>query len=140
MQREYPGLQYIRILEFQKSGNPHFHILVSAYIPQPWIKKAWIAVGGGEVVHICQFDLHNVSRYLSKYLTKQLLMSAPLRSRRVTTSRSIKLLVKTPSETKWLLIKVPISRLIQVCLGNVTMQVIDEDGFLESFTAILKSE
>ena len=32
-----------------------------------------------------------LSRYLSKYLTKELLLSAPLRSRRVTTSQGIKL-------------------------------------------------
>src|SRR6266567_669164 len=83
--------QYIRVLEFQKNGNPHFHILIDRCIEIEWIRKAWVAVGGGYMVDIRLVDLLSVSRYLSKYLTKDLLMSAPLRSRRVTTSRGIKL-------------------------------------------------
>ena len=41
------------------------------------------------MVDIRYVDVHRVSRYLSKYLTKELLMSASLRSRRVTTSRGM---------------------------------------------------
>jgi hypothetical protein len=82
-------------------------------------------------------DLHRVSRYLSKYLTKELLMSAPLRSRRVTTSRGIKLFEKQPSEINWELLKVSIYRLRHMYDGNVVAELVDEDGLLESFTAIL---
>ena len=32
---------YIRILEFQKNGNPHFHILVDRFIPQSLIQSTW---------------------------------------------------------------------------------------------------
>jgi hypothetical protein len=77
------AIQYIRVLEFHQSGMPHLHILINKYIPQAWIQSAWEAVGGGRMVDIRYVDVHRVSRYLSKYLTKELLMSAPLRTRRV---------------------------------------------------------
>jgi hypothetical protein len=131
---------YIRVLEFQKNGNPHFHILIDRYIPYEWIKASWTGVGGGRFVDIRYVDLHHVSRYLSKYLTKELLLSAPLRSRRVTTSRGIKLFEKALSETIWALIKVPISRLLQVYEEYVTAFACDADGILESFSAMLNAE
>lgn len=138
LQRKYGvAPQYIRILEFQKNGNPHFHILIDRYIAREWIQAAWVAVGGGWMVDIRYVDVHRVSRYLSKYLTKELLVSAPLRSRRVTTSRGIRLLEKTPTETIWTLIKVPISRLFEVYASDVSSVSFDEDQLLESFTAIL---
>jgi hypothetical protein len=131
------SIQYIRILEFQKNGNPHLHILINRYLEIEWIRQAWVAVGGGYMVDIQLVDVHRVSRYLSKYLTKALLMSAPLRSRRVTTSRGIRLREKTPTETKWTLIKVPISRLFEVFARDITGFSFDEDQLLESFVAIL---
>ena len=141
LRRQYAAApQYIRILEFQKNGNPHFHILIDRYIAREWIQAAWVAVGGGWMVDIRYVDVHRVSRYLSKYLTKELLMSAPLRSRRVTTSRGIALFRKTPTETMWTLIKVPISRLFEVYAGNVTASSYDEDQLLESFTANLNEK
>jgi len=131
------SIQYIRVLEFQKNGNPHFHILINRYLEIEWIRQAWVAVGGGYMVDIQLVDVHRVSRYLSKYLTKELLMSAPLRSRRVTTSRGIKLLEKTTSETIWTLIKVPIPRLLEVYASYVSSFSFDDEQLLESFTAIL---
>jgi len=131
------SIQYIRILEFQKNGNPHFHILINRYLEIEWIRQAWVAVGGGYMVDIQLVDVRRVSRYLSKYLTKELLMSAPLRSRRVTTSRGIKLLEKTPTETTWTLVKVTISRLLDVYGRDVSSVWLDDDQMLESFTAIL---
>jgi len=127
--------QYIRVLEFQKNGNPHFHILIDQFIEIEWIRKAWVAVGGGFMVDIRLVDVHRVSRYLSKYLTKELLLSAPSRTRRVTTSRGIKLLAKTPQKTFWTLVKVPISRLVEVYARDVVTSSVDEDQLLESFTA-----
>ncbi len=77
------SITYIRVLEFQQNGNPHFHVLVDRFIPAAWVKKTWQAVGGGRIVDIRFVDIHRISRYLSKYLTKELLLSAPKRSRRV---------------------------------------------------------
>jgi len=132
-------IQYIRILEFHQNGNPHLHILIDRYIAREWIQAAWVAVGGGRMVDIRYVDVHRVSRYLSKYLTKELLMSAPLRSRRVTTSRGIKLLKKTLTETAWTLVKVPISRLFEVYGRAISAVCFDQDQMLESFTANLNA-
>jgi hypothetical protein len=134
------SIQYIRILEFQKNGNPHFHILIDRYIPREWIQAAWVAVGGGRMVDVRHVDVHRVSRYLSKYLTKELLMSAPSRSRRVTTSRGIKLFEKKPTEFKWELLRVSIYRLHEMYAVYVLTQSFDEDQLLESFTANLNGK
>ncbi len=141
LHREY-GLapQYIRILEFQKNGNPHFHILIDRYIARAWIQSAWTAVGGGYMVDIRYVDVHHVSRYLSKYLTKELLLSAPLRSRRVTTSRGIRLFEKNPRQEVWTLIRVPIFRLFEVYAAQIETFSLDEDGVLESFLAVLNAK
>jgi hypothetical protein len=129
--------QYIRVLEFQKNGNPHFHILIDRYVDLEWIRRSWIAVGGGFMIDIRFVDVHRISRYLSKYLTKELLLSAPSRSRRVTSSRQIKLLAKPPTDCTWTLIRAPIERLIEVYAKGVTAVAVDEHGALESFTAIV---
>jgi hypothetical protein len=137
LQRTYgTAPQYIRVLEFQQNGNPHFHILIDRYIDIEWIRNAWVAVGGGYMVNIKLVDIHRIGPYVSKYLTKELLISAPARSRRVTTSRGIKLFEKTQDETVWLLVRVPIGRLIEVYATSVTESSFDEDGLLQSFTAI----
>ena len=99
------SITYIRILEFQQNGNPHFHILVDRFMPQAWIKSTWQAVGGGRLVDIRFVDIHRIAHYLSKYLTKALLLSAPKRSRRITVSRGIQLLEKKKSDLVWYLFK-----------------------------------
>jgi hypothetical protein len=134
------SIQYIRILEFQKNGNPHLHILIDRYIARDWIQAAWVAVGGGRMVDIRYVDVHRVSRYLSKYLTKELLMSAPLRCRRVTTSRGIKLFEKKPTEIKWELLRVSIYRLRDIHAAELIAEKLDEDQLLESFTANLNGK
>src|SRR5207244_6628352 len=68
---------YVRILEFQKNGNPHFHILVDRFIPHALIQSTWQAAVGGGVVFIEYVDINRISSYLSKYLTKEILLSPP---------------------------------------------------------------
>jgi hypothetical protein len=36
-------ITFISLLEFQKSGYPHLHILIDRYIPQRWIRASWNA-------------------------------------------------------------------------------------------------
>ena len=92
LRRKYSSsIKYIAVLEFHQSGIAHLHVLVDRFIPWDWIRQSWSALGGGQVVFIKYVDVHRISRYLSKYLTKELLLSAPMRSRRVTTSRSLHL-------------------------------------------------
>ncbi len=141
LQRHYGvSPQYIRVLEFQKNGNPHFNILIDRYIEIEWIRKAWVAVGGGYMIDIRLVDVHRISRYLSKYLSKDLLMSAPPRCRRVTTSRGIKLLEKRRTETIWTLVKIPISSLVVIYATDICAISLDEDQLIESFTANLNDK
>ena len=92
LKRKYgEPISYICIVELQKSGNPHFHILVDRHIPQDWISKSWQAVGGGRIVDIRMVDIHRAPHYLTKYLSKQSILSVPRGVRRYTTSRNIRL-------------------------------------------------
>ncbi len=131
----YPPV-FIRVLEYQRNDNAHFHVLLNCNLPQAWVSEAWSALGGGRIVDIRRVDLHRVSHYLSKYLTKQMLMNAPKRARRVTTSKGIRLLEKQPSDFDWRLIRVPILRLLDVCRAHVTRIVSDVDGDLLAFETI----
>jgi len=135
--RKYEVLvKYIAVLEFQKSGIPHLHLLVDRYIPWSWITGSWSALGGGKIVDIKYVDVHRVARYLSKYLTKELLLSAPKRSRRVTTSRSLHLLEKKVRDSKWVLLKSSIFYLYSR-LRHIADEIqLDSDGFLESFACV----
>jgi hypothetical protein len=134
LRRKYGApVKYIAVLEFHKSGVAHLHLLVDRFIPWDWIRQSWSAIGGGRVVFIKYVDVHRISRYLSKYLTKELLLSAPKRSRRITTSRSLHLIDKKDAETGWELFKVSIFHLYSRLLAGVESLLIDQDGFLESF-------
>jgi hypothetical protein len=124
---------YIRILEYQKNGNAHFHVLLNCYLPQAWVSETWSVLGGGRVVDIKRVDMHRVSHYLSKYLTKQMLIGAPKHARRVTTSKGIHLLEKQPRDFEWRLIRVPILRLFDVHRAHVTRTIPDADGYLLAF-------
>lgn len=128
--------KYIAVLEFHKSGIAHLHLLLDQFIPWAWISKSWDALGGGTFVDIRYVDVHRIARYLSKYLTKELLLSAPERSRRITTSRTIKLTVKSAQEQKWALLKASIFLLHSRLWQNANDISLDEDGFLQSFTVL----
>jgi hypothetical protein len=96
--------KFISVMEFQKStGMPHLHIIIDRFIEQAWIKRAWMEAGGGEHVDIRGISMRAVSHYLTKYLTKELLCSAPKRSRRVTVSRGITLNEKPEQTHTWAL-------------------------------------
>ncbi len=97
--------KFISVMEFQKNtGMPHLHIIIDRYIEQAWMKRAWMEAGGGEHVDIRGVSMRAVSHYLTKYLTKELLCSAPKRSRRVTVSRGITLNEKPAKTHTWSLI------------------------------------
>jgi hypothetical protein len=86
-------VEYIAVMEYHKNGMPHLHALLNQYIPQPWIKSAWSRLGGGTIVDIRKLvDGENIGRYLAKYMSKDVILSAPKGTRRFMTSRGIKLL------------------------------------------------
>ena len=127
------SIKYIAILEFHASGIPHLHILLDRFIEQRWISAAWRSLGGGGIVDIRYVNIHRVSHYLAKYLTKELLMSAPARSRRVTTSRSICLLEKKERATTWVVDWRSIFLLFSIHSKCVQQIELDREGFLVSF-------
>lgn len=129
--------QFIAVLEFHKDGTPHLHILIDRYIEQAWISTSWSAIGGGPIVHVQQVDLHRVSRYLSKYLTKELLLSAPPRSRRVTTSRGIHLFEKQSKKHAWELLKACIDLLYSRMRATAVAVACDSESTLRSFAVPL---
>lgn len=44
---------YFQILEFQRRGAPHLHLLLNKYIPVGWVSKAWFeTVGSGDPRHL----------------------------------------------------------------------------------------
>jgi len=139
LRRKYQAsVRYIAVLEFHKSGIAHLHVLVDRFIPWDWIKESWSALGGGRVVYIKYVDVHRIARYLSKYLTKELLQSAPKRSRRVTTSRSIRLTEK-PNKTDggWTLLRLSVFLLYSFYWQYAGDVSLDEDGMLQSFSCAL---
>jgi hypothetical protein len=130
--------KFIAVLEFQKEkpgnpGLPHLHILTDRFIHQEWIKRTWQKIGGGMHVDIRLVDLHRVANYLSKYLTKDLLLSAPKRTRRVTTSRGICLNKKTEKKHRWVRLRAPINRLYEMYAAHALDLEYDEDEMLRSF-------
>jgi hypothetical protein len=138
---------YICVVEFTQAGVPHLHILFDRYIPQAWISRVWNNLGGGRIVFIKQVTVQNVARYLSKYLTKELLLSAPKGTRRITTARSIKLFPKFNSGISWELIRESIWRLLEKCrmrgfserqsdLFRFIAMQFDEEKYLKAFEIV----
>lgn len=62
------SVNFIVVLEFQKSGLAHLHVLLGVYIPQAWLSEAWQSIGGGRIVDIRFVDVHRVAGYLACYL------------------------------------------------------------------------
>jgi hypothetical protein len=146
LQRRYgKGVKYICVLEFHKSGLPHLHILLGRFIPQKWISKTWDRIGGGNRAFIKQVNIGNIAHYLSKYLTKEMLLSAPPRARRITSSRNITLFpkIQTAKHISWELRRRWIGSLFADFVDTYAVVVRelfcvvdvrgDEEGLLESF-------
>jgi len=139
---------YICVLEFTQKGVPHLHILFDRYIDQKWISRVWDSLGGGRIVFIKQVSVLNVAKYLSKYLTKELLLSAPKGSRRITTARSIKLFPHFNSKIVWELVKSSIFWLLmeqqqmerdfeQDLFNHLHLTVeYDEESYLKAFEVV----
>jgi hypothetical protein len=100
------SLPFVGVLEFQKSGLAHLHVLLGVYIPQQWLSEAWQSIGGGEIVDIRYVDIHRVTAYLARYLAgekvEHTLSLLPNRARIFTTSRSIVLWGKKKASGWWL--------------------------------------
>ena len=126
-------ISYMAIVELQKSGYAHLHILVDRYIEQQWISEAWQAIGGGKIAFITYVDIHRIASYLTKYLTKDLLSEGfRPRQRRYSTSRDIHLFPHRADGT-WMIIKAPVDYLRSQAGHRVTEENHDEEGVLRWF-------
>ena len=100
------SLDFIAVLEFQKSGVAHFHLLVGLFIPHKWLRAAWQSVGGGRFVDIKYVDVHRVAAYLTKYLAGEkiadTLSHLPPRARIFGSSRSILFWGKKEKKGWWM--------------------------------------
>lgn len=103
--------EFIAVLELQRSGMPHLHVLIGAYLPQDWLSAAWQGVGGGKIVDIRFVDVHRVAAYLSKYFTKDSLTDIPSGVRRFSCSKGIELWYREAKGTGWRLSKLSIGEL-----------------------------
>ena len=140
------ALNYICILEFTQRGIPHLHVLFDTYIPHAWVSATWDRLGGGRIVFVKRVTVSNVARYLSKYLTKELILTAPKGARRITTSRSIRLFPKFASGIVWAFLRDSIWSLLTAHRANTyaaqqdllrrTMLYSDEEGFLKCFEIV----
>jgi hypothetical protein len=140
LKRQYgASISFITILELQKSGYAHLHVLVDRYIPQAWLSTAWQAVGGGKIVFIKLVDIHRVAPYLSKYLTKDLLLAdfEQRRQRRYTTSRDIKLFPGSRGAGIWDLLLNPVDYYAWRAQGAVEAEQRSDDGILEWFETLV---
>jgi hypothetical protein len=75
---------------------------VDRYIPQWWISRSMARLGGGKVVDIRYvYDRHRMSHYLAKYLSKDVILSAPRGVRRWSASWRMNLFQKRKSTGGW---------------------------------------
>ena len=118
--------KYISVLEFTKAGVPHLHILIDRYISQRWISAVWGSLGGGRVVDIRLVTPAKIAAYVSKYLSKELLISAPKGTRRITTARGIKLFPKSSSSIRWRMVKASIWSLVKRKRARAAKRMLDK--------------
>ncbi len=128
------SITFIAVLELQKSGYAHLHVLVDRYIPQRWLQQSWQSLGGGKFVNIKWVDVHRIAAYLSKYFTKEILLADfKARTRRYSSSRDIHLMVKDKTESKWNLCKFPIEWIFSKIDQKPVQIFCDSDGILLAF-------
>jgi hypothetical protein len=108
LKREIGDFSYIWVREEQANGLPHLHALVSRYLPQGMVSKAWSELGGGEIVDIRAIEnVEKAAHYVGKYLTKDALSGLPDGIRRYGSSADLDLDVRGEggSDDDWELLK-----------------------------------
>jgi hypothetical protein len=77
IRRRYGDFEYFKVMEIQKSGRPHYHILLSGvkWIGQGELSDLWSSYGCGEIVYVKSVNNRNRVRmcaYVMKYVNKTL--------------------------------------------------------------------
>ena len=80
LRRKYKDFQYVWVIEKQKRGAPHFHILTPFYVDKAWLNNAWNEIAntwqisaGYEKQNLLPnvIKVDNAGAYMSKYLSKE---------------------------------------------------------------------
>lgn len=95
LKREVGDFSYIWVREEQENGAPHLHAIVSRYLPQSVVSKAWDELGGGQIVDLRAVErVEKAAHYVGKYLTKDAMTGLPDGIRRYGSSADIELDVR----------------------------------------------
>lgn len=75
VQKKYPTLKYLVIVERQKRGAVHFHAAIHGFLHANTIRSLWLSVIGEGNIDIKRRQrnqsMHGLAKYITKYLTKQ---------------------------------------------------------------------
>lgn len=102
-------VQFIKVLEFHKSGYPHFHVLFSEFLPRQVIVNIWRSVlrrftddprTPGNVDLRMIYNREKAAGYISKYLMKSV-AHLPVNARRWSKSNSVVLFRPKESSNEW---------------------------------------
>lgn len=64
-------LKYVWVIEFQKNGLAHMHILFNKFLNIKVIRKVWTHVGGGHMMRIEKIgSIEAISHYITDYIVK----------------------------------------------------------------------
>lgn len=73
IRRIQKDLKYVWVIEFQKNGNAHLHIVLNTRLDINLVREIWTRIGGGVQIHVDYIkDLSSVAYYISKYIGKGL--------------------------------------------------------------------
>ncbi|MDO9694399.1 MAG: hypothetical protein Q7W56_06680 [Candidatus Latescibacteria bacterium] len=126
-------VSFIEVLELQKNGMPHLHVLISHYLDQKWISNRWQRLGGGRIVHIERVvELDRVGYYLGKYLSKDAILGVPRGIRRFSSSRDIHLREKAEPGV-WTLLQGTIESAYERHKRNIVTEKTDSNGHVALF-------
>ena len=69
--KRYGKVKYCRVVEPQRDGYPHYHILLDRYIPPGWLTRELKSAGFGKIRHIRLITSKEAFYYVLKYLKKE---------------------------------------------------------------------
>lgn len=127
------GLKYVSVLEYQKNGYAHLHVLFDQYIDQRWLKRAWASVSKATIVDIRKADERS-SKYLCKYLVKTLTQNAGNNLRLIATSQDIKLKeLLTKPEIEFVFLRMDQIEARNILKNSFHGDIKDRRGFVKGF-------
>ena len=104
------SMAFIAVMELQRNGNPHLHMLVDSYLPKGWIHTHMGIIRGGRSTRIEFADVHRAAAYLARYYIL-LIDTAP--TRQIGESQRV---------IAYVTVKVPALRISRVLIGEGFMR------------------